>query len=522
MNTENIKKYLSGKEKIAFYGDAVTFEIPASQLKEFVSDVMNNKHLKLKLITATDERKEKGCFRIWYVFGSPEEHGFIVPFIELKNTEQFPSLSPIILGAWNYERKIKTFFGLNPVGNVDSRPIILHENWPVDTYPLRKDFLWNIRPKEAIGTYQFHEVDGEGIYEIPVGPIHAGIIEPGHFRFSVAGEEIILLEPRLGFTHKGSEKLFETLSREGKILLSEKISGDSSFSHSLAFCQALEQLSETIPPKRALYVRVIYAELERLANHLGDIGAIMIDTGFNFGGAHGARLREMVMQINERLTGSRFLRGVNVCGGVVKDIRSEEEQILAKELGRILKDFNEVIHIAENSTSLINRLKGTGELSRKIVEDYGATGVVAKAVGIKNDSRVDFPYAAYNELGFTEIETEQSGDVHARFCVRVKEVRASIKLIEQALKVLPDGPLCAESSNIFRKNAVALSVVEGWRGEILYLVTTDNDGNIGRVAPRDPSWVNWPLVGHAGVHNVVPDFPLINKSFNLSYTGNDL
>jgi Ni,Fe-hydrogenase III large subunit/Ni,Fe-hydrogenase III component G len=521
MNMENIKQYLPLERKAEVYGNAAVFEIPVSQIQEFARNMRFDKNLRLKLITATDERERNGCFKIWYVFGAPQERAFIVPFIRLKDTEEFPSLSSIIHEAWDYEKKIKTFFGLIPVGHPNPRPIILHENWPADVYPLRKDFSWDTRPEKASGSYQFRKVGGEGIYEIPVGPIHAGIIEPGHFRFSVAGEEIILLEPRLGFTHKGSEKLFETLPIDAKVRLSEKISGDSSFSHSLAFCQALEQLSDTVPPKRAAYLRVVYAELERLANHLGDIGAIMLDTGFNFGGAHGARLREIVMRINEHLTGSRFLRGVNVCGGVTKDIKNEEKEKLSEELARIEKDFAEVINVAENSTSLLNRLKGTGVLSHEIAESHGALGVAAKSSGIQNDARIDFPYAAYDELNLGTIETEKSGDVYARFCVRIEEARASIACIRWALKELPSGPIRTESGS-FKKNAVAISVVEGWRGEILYFVTTDDRGNIERVAPRDPSFVNWALLPYAGAGNVVPDFPLINKSFNLSYTGNDL
>lgn len=497
------------------------FEVPVSQIIAIALDLRNNKNLQLKLITATDEREAGGGFKIWYIFGAPQEQTFVIPFIQLKNTEEFPSLSPTIHEAWNYERKIRTFFGLTPAGHPDSRMIILHENWPIAAYPLRKDFSWDTRPKEANGTYQFQEVGGEGIYEIPVGPIHAGIIEPGHFRFSVAGEEILLLEPRLGYTHKGSEKLFEILPPSEMVHLSEKISGDSSFSHSLALCQALEQLSDTTPSKRTQYLRVIYAELERLANHLGDLGAIMLDAGFNFGGSHGARLREIVMQINERLTGSRFLRKVNVCGGVTKDIGAEEKTILLQNLARLQEDFSEIVATAEDSTSLLNRLKGTGGLSAEIAFNHGATGVAAKALGIKNDARVDYPYAAYDELNFGTVETEESGDVYARFRVRVKESYASIKLIERALQTLPDGPIGGKP-NPFKKNAVAVSAVEGWRGEIIYFLKTDEHGKITRVTPRDPSFVNWSLLGHAGVHNVVPDFPLINKSFNLSYTGNDL
>lgn len=549
---KNLQQFIPKDAKAEFSENAVFFEVPLSKIKEVAQD-LHSQNLSLKLITATDERKEHGCFKIWYIFASPKESAFIIPFIQLKNTEEFPSLSSVFHESGNYERKIRTFFGLIPIGHPDSRPIILHENWPANVYPLRKDVPWNTRPKESHGieplrnkdsqrnekksslpsdkasehgemprVYQFQEVGGEGIYEIPVGPIHAGIIEPGHFRFSVAGEEILLLEARLGFTHKGSEKLFETLPPNDMVRLSEKISGDSSFSHSLAFCQALEALSETTPPKRAKYLRVIYAELERLANHFGDIGAIMIDAGFNFGGANGARLREMVMRINEKLTGSRFLRGINVCGGVTKDIGIEEKEMLSKDLAYLLKDFSEVMNIAENSASLLNRLKGTGVLSHEIATDHGATGIAAKAVGIKNDARIDFPYAAYDELRLDTVETEESGDVYARFRVRVKEVYASIKLIEQALEALPEGPICTKDAGIFKKNAVAISVVEGWRGEILYFLKTDAFGKIERVAPRDPSFVNWSLLEYAGAHNVVPDFPLINKSFNLSYTGNDL
>lgn len=512
-----------------FLDNAAVFEVPVSEITKVVGDLHGNENLSLKLITATDERASHGCFRIWYVFGVPKENGFIVPFLRLQNTEEFPSVTPTVHAAMNYERRIQTFFGLTPVGHPDPRPLILHDNWPTGVFPLRKDFGWHTRPAESkVGseshkTYQFQKVEGEGIYEIPVGPIHAGIIEPGHFRFSVAGEEIVQLEPRLGFTHKGSEKLFEILPIADKVRLSEKISGDSSFSHSLAFCQALEQLSAAKVPKRARYLRVVFAELERLANHFGDIGAMMLDTGFNFGGAQGARLREIVMQINARLTGSRFLRGVNVIGGVTKDMTGEQKKELSADLTKIAKDFTEVMEVAENSTSLSNRLKGTGELSRKTADDLGIMGIAGKATGIGKDTRVDYPYAAYDELSLGNVATEHHGDVYARFRVRVREAFASIDIIKQAILNMPEGAIREHSEKVsFTKNALAVSLVEGWRGEIAYFIMTDVHGNISRVVPRDPSFVNWSGLGEAGFGNVVPDFPLINKSFNMSYSGNDL
>lgn len=500
-----------------------TFEVQIAELQKTIFDLHKNKHLSLKLITATDERSENGCFKIWYIFTSLGEKIFIVPFIQLKNIDEFPSVTPIIHAASNHERKVRTFFGLTPKGHPDQRAIILHENWPSNIFPLRKDFDWDTRPNPSQGSFEFLKVDGEGIYEIPVGPIHAGIIEPGHFRFSVAGEEIIALEPRLGYTHKGSEKLFEKLPLNEKIKLSEKISGDSSFSHSLAFCIALEKLANITTSKRANYFRVIFAELERLANHFGDIGAIMLDTGFNFGGSHGARLREMIMQINEHLTGNRFLRGINVIGGVTKELNEDERRFLSQELPNIAKDFSQVTEIAENSTSLINRLKGTGVISNEIAKDHGAVGVTGRAAGIKSDVRADFPYAAYGELPLDCVEIEFDGDVYARFRVRVKEVFASIKLIQKALKTIPNEDKHHDYSNIsFKKNALSISIVEGWRGEILYFVATDSSGNINRVSLLDPSFMNWSALEDAGPGNIVPDFPLINKSFNLSYSGNDL
>lgn len=523
MIKEKIEQYIPENSKVDILGNTAVFEIPVSQIQKVIGDLHVNKKLSLKFITATDEREENGCFKIWYCFGVPKENIFLIPFIQLKNTDEFPSLAVTIRKAWDYEKRIHTFFGLRPVGHPDLRPIILHENWPEGISPLRKDFNWQTRPKNVSGIYQFQKVEGEGIYEIPVGPIHAGIIEPGHFRFSVAGERIVLLEPKLGFTHKGSEKLFEILPLDEKIKLSEKISGDSSFSHSLAFCQALEQLSGSIVPKRALYLRVIYAELERLANHFGDIGAIMMDTGFNFGGAHGARLREIIMRINEGLTGSRFLRGVNMIGGVTKDINNDWKNSLLVDMKNISRDFSEVIEIAENSTSLLNRLKSTGVLSSEIAMDRGVLGVAGRAVGVAHDTRVDYPYAAYDEVNIGNIPLEQDGDVYSRFRVRIKEVHASIAIIIKALHKLPEGQIHIPNINVvFKKDSFTVSVVEGWRGEIVYFVTTNSAGVISRVAPRDPSFVNWAVLGDAGFDNVVPDFPLINKSFSLSYSGNDL
>jgi Ni,Fe-hydrogenase III large subunit/Ni,Fe-hydrogenase III component G len=516
-----IKKYIGENFEGRKEGNAVIFQVSASEIKSVCKKLHNIHKLDLKTITATDERQQNGGFLIFYVFGAPEEHAFLVPCIILKDTEEFPTVTEIIHGASGYERRIKTFFGLEPMGHPAPRPILLHENWPEGAYPLRKDFIWNFRPEGGSLPYQFQKVEGEGIYEIPVGPVHAGIIEPGHFRFSVAGEEIILLEPKLGYKHKGIEKLFEVLPMAEKLKLSERVSGDTSFTHSLAFCQAVENLADLEVLERAKYLRVIFSELERLANHLNDIGFIMLDTGYSFGGSNCARLREVVMQWHERLSGSRYLRGVNVVGGVTKDIDQEVAKGFLQFLQKLQKDFDEVIEISENSSSVLNRLQSTGRLDLQTAIDHGVMGVAGRALGIEHDARIEFSYAAYDKLKF-EMALENEGDVCARFYVRVKEVYSSINILEQALNNLPTGKIKSEDEVVLRKNSLAVGITEAWRGEVVYLVITDASGNISRVDVRDPSFVNWTVLGHAGKGNIIPDFPLINKSFNLSYSGNDL
>ena len=517
-----VKKYIPDGTAVEKRGRVAHYAVSASSIADICHALYFTHALPLKTITAIDERKGGFGFRIVYVFGIPGTQFFIAPSIVVQEKEGFPSITKDIHEASGYERKIKTFFGLEPIGHPHPRGILLHENWPADVHPLRKDFAMGERPKEANTPYVFQNVEGEGIYEIPVGPVHAGIIEPGHFRFSVAGEEIMLLEPKLGYTHKGTEKLFETFSFPDAVRLSERISGDTSCTHALAFCQAMEDLSDTVVPEKAKYLRVIFSELERLANHMNDIGFIMLDTGYSFGGANGARLREICMQWNERLTGSRFLRGVNVIGGVTNDIAPDVRKELQSALKEIQKDFRDVIMISEDSNSLLNRLQGTGKLDRRIAADHGVVGIVARAVGIARDARIDAPYAAYDTLHCT-VALENEGDVRARLYVRIKEVYASLEIIEEALRRLPEsGSLVAHAKSVLRKNSYGVGWAEGWRGEIFYFVATDAAGKLTRVDVRDPSFLNWTVVGHAGKGNVVPDFPLINKSFNLSYSGNDL
>ena len=388
---------------------------------------------------------------------------------------------------------------------------------PPDYFPLRKD----AQPREFHDdgqAFPFQQVGGEGVYEIPVGPVHAGIIEPGHFRFSVVGETIIDMKSRLYFTHKGTEKLFEGRLPSDGVELAERVSGDTSVGHALAYCQAVEALAGVAVPDRARYLRVILLELERLYNHVGDFGMIANDTGFAAAHSHCFRIRERLLRLNKRLTGQRLLRGTLAPGGVRGDVPAGLD--LIAEVEGALADFEEIVEISLGNTLVADRLEGTGRLTTRTARDHGALGFVARASGLDADARRDHPFAAYAELSF-RVPVFESGDVKARTLVRVEEARESATLIRQAMEGLPAGPLHAPVGAV-PGFTPAFALVEGWRGRIIHWLMTDAGGRLERVKVLDPSFLNWRPLSYALLKNIVPDFPLCNKSFNQSYSGNDL
>lgn len=517
--SEILNRYLPGRS-FEISGRAVIVPLKSNELRDAFAALEGP--LPFMTMFATDEGETLG---IHYVFGLPAQAGVaheelsIVLRIE---GSSFPSLAREFPITALYERLIMTMFGARAEGHPDSRSLILHEeNWPLDIHPLRKKFKWDtLVPLKKSGEYRYNHVTGEGIYEIPVGPVHAGIIEPGHFRFSVAGEEIIALEARLGWVHKGVEKLFENLPIEKHVQLSEHISGDSSYSHALAYCETLETITETIVPERASYLRLIYAELERLTMHIFDIGNIGGNgTGFSFLAAQGFRMVEDLRRLAESISGNRFLRGLNIPGGVSRDLDEGDVEKISAFLANLKKDFSEMMGVADTSASLANRLQGTGTLSQKIARENHVVGIAARCVGIAKDARIEYPYAAYKELK-PVIALESKGDVDARFRVRVKEVYESIRLIEMALRALSSGEITTLLKPLPQKS-LSVRAVEGWRGEIVYVIEVKN-GAISRVSVRDPSFIHWQLFPHLVSCDMVPDFPLINKSLNLSYSGNDL
>jgi len=428
-----------------------------------------------------------------------------------------PSLASFHYPASRFEREIRDLFGIAPIGHPDPRPLAKHAFWPDDYYPLRKDaaaahFTDDGRP------FPFTPVGGEGVYEIPVGPVHAGVIEPGHFRFSVMGETIIDMKSRLYFTHKGTEKLFEGRRPADGVELAERVSGDTSVGHALAYCQAVEAAANIEAPARARMLRVVLLELERLYNHVGDVGAIVNDTGFAVAHAHCFRIREGILRLNKQLTGSRLLRGVLAPGGLVRDLAVPAD--LPARLDALVADFDEIVDICLRNTLVMDRLEGTGVLNRALANDYGVLGYVARASGIDIDARRDHPSAAYGQLEFS-VPVETAGDVRARTIVRVDEVHQSVRLIQQACRQTGGGAI-AEPIGRIESFRPAFGIVEGWRGRIVHWVVAGSDGMMQRVKIADPSFFNWPALARALEGNIVPDFPLCNKSFNQSYSGNDL
>src|SRR5574338_894304 len=491
--------------------------------------IYTNLNARLGTIICSDERKIGTGFVIRYVFEKDDLFIFIIVSAG-QNSSSFPSIALRVPAAALYEREIKDMFGLIPIGNPDTRPLVLHEHWPDGIFPLRKEFELKTKPGRQEKEYPFLKVQGEGVCEIPVGPVHAGIIEPGHFRFSILGENIINLETRLFYTHKGVEKLAESMKLDEVLLLSERIAGDEAVANSSAYCQAMEKIAQVEIPKRAKKIRMIFGELERIYNHVGTLAGISTDASFPFGSARLSILKERLMELNESLCGSRILFGVNRIGGVRHDITDENKKLILETLSEISDDFGKIILLLKSKSSVMDRLRGTGTIPKKIAYDLGTVGIVAKCVGIDVDTRYDHPYGSYylhnhktpQELMQHKIEMEKrTGDTLARFEIRVNEVRDSFGIIKQSLHLDKD-TLFTSIPEKLQPVRSALRCVESHRGQTLHWVMVGENNSIFRYKVRTASFCNWPIIERAVLNDIVPDFPLVNKSLDLSYSGNDL
>ncbi len=432
----------------------------------------------------------------------------------------FPSLTKKFIPAYRFERQIRSLMGVIPLGHPDSRPWIKHEDWEENVYPLRKTFDASKSISRVKGEYQWIRAEGEGVYEIPVGPVHAGIIEPGHFRFQAVGEDILNLEEKLGYVHKGIEKRFESISWEDGAKLAGRVSGDTTVAHSLCYCRTVESMRGCNLPERALWLRALMLERERIANHLGDIGAICNDAAFAFMLYQLTILKERILRTNYKLLGHRFIMDKIIPGGVTVDINSDAKNEILSEMDWLTNEFERLVIIYDENSSLDDRLRDTGVLTAEKARELSVVGFTARASGQGIDCRIQNPFSPYDRI-IPKMTILNSGDVHARVWVRIEEVRDSIRLIREILNTLPDGKI-TESLTPPSPDKSGFAVVEGWRGEIVYWVQSGSKGEINRCMVRDPSSVNWIALEEAIHGNIVPDFPLCNKSFNQSYSGHDL
>jgi len=444
-----------------------------------------------------------------------EPSGEIAVFTLECRDGKFPSVGALHPPAIRLERAISSLYGLKPIGSPDARPWLDLGFWGV-THPLGKAR----KTRGAQAPYAFLPAEGEGLHQIPVGPVHAGIIEPGHFRFTANGETVVRLEQRLGYVHKGIESLMAGANIEHGALLAGRTSGDSTVAYALAFAHAVEAALQVKVPPRAIWLRALMAELERLANHFGDIGAICNDASFSLIYAECGILRERTLRAAEACFGHRLMMDRVVPGGVAEDLRSEGEASL-RQLLKIVRDrFPELIEIYDNTASLQDRTVTTGYLAPTLARAFGAGGYVGRASGRAFDARKAFPYPPYDTLEF-EAPVRDDGDVNARVWIRIREVEQSLKLIEQILEQLPSGSIRSELGKAGEVRE-GLGLVEGFRGDVLVSVRLGESGAIERCHLRDPSWFQWPLLEAAIEGNIVADFPLCNKSFNCSYSGHDL
>ncbi len=421
--------------------------------------------------------------------------------------------SEVPAAAW-YERELHDQYGIEIVGHPDLRPLIFHDNWPDGVYPM-------VDPVDAVPwsqrEYRFLQVQGEGIAEVAVGPVHAGVIEPGHFRFSVVGDTVLHMELRHFYTHKGTEKLFEGRHVMNGAMLAESVSGDNCFAHAVCYSQAVENGCGIEVPLRASAVRLIGLELERLVCHISDVGGLCTDVGFGVAAAYAAQLKESLLRESVRCFGTRYWRGIAVPGGLRFDLDSGKVADLGQAVARVSRDFSHIAGLILGTPSIQNRFETAGILSRKAAQDLAVIGPIARASGVNIDVRRDHPYGRYAEIPI-EVPGTHYGDVMARARIRVDEASVSARLIQEFAKFLPEGsvftPVVSEGE------IQGFSAVESPRGELCYWMEA-RGGKLTRCHVKSPSFQNWPAMPFAVVDNIIADFPLINKSFSLSYSGCD-
>jgi Ni,Fe-hydrogenase III large subunit len=463
------------------------------------------------------------------VNGAYEQFGYylIVRTVIADQSPRLKSLTPLFPAANRIERHVQDLYGITFTESLDTRRWTRHQAWQADEYPLRKHFpLTHSNPYPPTPPdfkYPFMTATGTGVYEIPVGPVHAGVIEPGHFRFQAVGERVLNLEERFGYVHKGVEKLAEGRDAAGLARLAGRVSGDTTVGHTWAACMAMERAAAIEVPLRGSMLRAIMAERERVANHLGDIGAICNDVGFAFALSQFHRLKEMWLRMNERCFGHRMMMDCIIPGGVKVDLTPPLIAQQRQQLRDFILELKALKGIIERHMGLKDRLETTGILSQEMAKKLGCVGYVGRASGQTFDVRKHAAYVPYEQFQFgMRVPTLNTGDVEGRMRVRWQEVYVALELLGQILVCLPEDQAIATEWHPVNTTAEGIGIVEGWRGEIFVYVSFEATGMVSRYFPRDPSWLNWQALELLIMGNIVPDFPVCNKSVNGSYTGCDL
>jgi Ni,Fe-hydrogenase III large subunit/Ni,Fe-hydrogenase III component G len=472
----------------------------------------------LAALWASDERDRERGFVVYVALRTDD--GLVVLEYTLPGADAgCPDLAPIFPAANRMQRAAFDLVGVQSDSD-DQRPWLWQASWPIDQFPLRRDFVASPKWEPGEEDYPFVRVAGDGVHEIPVGPVHAGIIEPGHFRFQCFGENVLHLEIQLGYQHRGAEELLLRSSPRRQMVIAESIAGDTAVGHGLAHCMALEALAGSDVPLVAQSIRGIALELERTANHVGDLGALCNDVGYLPGASWLGRLRGESLNLLMELSGSRFGRGLVRPGGVGMGIGKELRGSLPGRLAALERDLRDTADIVFGSPSVGARFEQTGILTKSIADDLGLVGPAARASGCDRDTRRDHPSGIYRFVHIP-VALAETGDVMARALIRWLEAQRSIEFVHEQASELTEGAL-SERLPSLRAESVAVSMVEGWRGEIVHMALTNDKGKICAYKIIDPSLHNWIGLAMAVRGNQVSDFPLCNKSFNLSYAGHDL
>lgn len=473
-----------------------------------------------RLVTLWGEESRDGAgeFRLCVVLEASGQL-LVVEHAVSSAAPTYPDLSQIFPSAARLQRATSDLLGLRALDG-DDRPWLRHAAWPTGAFPLRAGVVAATIASAPAEPYQFVRVEGDGVHEIAVGPVHAGTIEPGHFRFSVVGEKVLRLEARLGYAHKGIEQRFQEMHLAEGNRLAARVCGDSTVAFAWAYAMAAEALTDTCVPARALALRALLLERERIANHLGDLGGIGNDAGLAFGMSQFSRLKEDLLRVNGQLWGARYPMDAITPGGVQQDLPPEGSQRLIDSMADLAGELQTLRDIYDNHAGLQDRFMGAGCVGPALAEQLGVVGLVARASGQAQDWRATFrvpPYDAWTTKPAVRIE----GDVAARVAVRFDEIVDALQFCRHLLATMPSGAIRGPLGAV-RAGELAIGGVEGWRGPVLVGLRCDAGGRVLRCHPHDPSWHNWPALDYAIIDNIVPDFPLINKSFNLAYSGHDL